>query len=70
MGQTRSSDFKVLNPKADSIYRNSQDVEFQWKTMMMEPLTLKVMDNLGKVKIQKSVKGKAFRISEELRSGL
>lgn len=70
VGQTRSSDFKVLNPKADSIYRNSQDVEFQWKTMMMEPLTLKVMDNLGKVKIQKSVKGKAFRISEELRSGL
>jgi hypothetical protein len=70
VGQTRALDFEMISPKSNARFNDAGSVRFQWRFSGSEAITIKIMDNLGKTKIQESTPDTFLKMNERLRPGL
>lgn len=69
-GQTRAPGFKMLSPKPEAAFSTAAKLVFSWQTEMAGPFLIRIMDNTGKVKFERSVNDMNLTVSELSAKGL
>jgi len=69
-GQTRAPGFKMLSPRPDAAFNNAKELVFKWETDMVGPYLIRIMDNNGKLKFEKSVSDKTLNVKVITVNGL
>ncbi len=69
-GQTRAPGFKMLSPRPDAAFSMAAELVFSWQTEMAGPFLIRIMDNTGKVKFEKSLSDMKLNVSELPAKGL